>query len=328
MRHGARLTLLGMVLLGCGGDSSGPGPGGDQLVLEVLPADTSITVFGTATYTLVALNGAGDTVPAPAVIWTSSDSGVASITQDGVATGKAAGITNIVATAPEVVSAPARLEVTAGSAACFGIATATAFDGDVAWGFKVVDQETPGGGYFITADDNGNVHARMPLQSPGPFLALWSGELNNASSASVTQRRTDGGTHVSTYTSTSGVILPQPVIGMPKLSLIVDLQQCTYRVVTSASVATLLTDEFGNQINSVDIITQIQFAGPVPSDWRMNGIGQANGTMGGHSIFWSGLNANESALMPLGFAVELFEGSPNEPPVGQASGGFHLDYSP
>ena len=110
MRYGASLTLLGMVLLGCGGDSGGPGPGGDQLVLEVLPADTSITVFGTATYTLVALNGGGDTVPAPAVIWTSSDSGVASITQDGVATGKAAGITNIVATAPEVVqhTGPAR----------------------------------------------------------------------------------------------------------------------------------------------------------------------------------------------------------------------------
>lgn len=314
------------VMVACSSES-GPDEGGDELVLTVLPPDTTINVLTTATYTVVATQG-GDTVAAPSVVWTSSDTGIATIDVDGVATGKAAGFTNIRATAGTVASAPALLEVTAGSTTCFGIATANGFAGDVAWGFKAVDQETRDGGFFITADDNGNVHAAMPLQSPGPFLALWSGELNSASSASVTQKRTDGGTNESHYTSTSGVILPQPVIGMPKLSLIVDLQQCTYRVVTSASVATILTDEFGNQINSVDIIAQIQFAGQVPADWRQNGIGQANGTMGGHSIVWSGFNFNSSGLMPLGFAVQLFEGTDTEPPAGEASGGFHLTYVP
>lgn len=93
-------------------------------------------------------------------------------------------------------------------------------------------------------------------------------------------------------------------------------------------MATLLTDEFGNQVNSVDIIAQIQFAGPVPPDRQVDGVGQANGTMGGHSVPWSALNPDAGALMPLGFAVQLFEGSPTEPPAGEASGGFHLTYSP
>lgn len=300
----------------------------DQLSLEVEPADTAINVLETATYTVVATNSAGDPVPPPPVTWSSSNTSVATIDGSGVATGKGVGFTDIVATAGLVSSAPAVLQVNASAGQCYGIASAAGFQGNIAYGFKAVDQPTEGGS-FVTADDNGSLHATMTQVNNGPFLAAWVGEVSGSSSASVTQKKTDGGTSVSTYTSTSGVMMPQPALGgLPKITLLVDLQQCTYRVVSGASLATLLTDQFGNQVASVDIVATIQFAGAVPQDWRNTGIGRSNGTMGGHSTVWGGLHQEADALMPLGFAVELFNQGDPEPPAGEASGGFHLEYLP
>jgi len=274
----------------------------------------------------VATDGLGNPVPPPSVDWSSSNHAVGTIDATGIATGVGVGFTNIVATAGLVSSTPAVLQVNAGAAQCYGIASATKFDGTINYGFKTVDLPTSAG-FLITADDNGHLHAIMTQQSNTPFTVLWSAEVDGSSNASTTQKKT-AGTEVSTYTSTSGVILPQPVIGMPGLTLIVDMQKCTYRVVSSASVATLLTDQFGNRISSVDIVAQVQFAGLVPADWRTTGILHPNGTLGGHSVVWSGFHPDSDGLMPLGFAGELFDQSGDEPPVGEASGGFQLVYLP
>jgi hypothetical protein len=297
----------------------------DQLTLAVLPADTTIGLTETATYTVVATDGAGDTVPPPPVIWSSSDHAVATIDTDGVATAVGLGETNIVATAGLIASPPAVLRVAAETGPCYDIASAAGFHGSIAYGFKVVDEPTDGG-FFITADDNGNLQADMTPLTITATQASWSGALNGSSSAGVTQKKTDGGTSISTYTTTTGIILPQPVIGLPKLTLLVDLQQCTYRVYSGASVATLLTDEFGNKINSVDIVATIQFAGAVPADWRTAGIVHGNGPLGGHSTAWGALHPEENDLMPLGFAAELFTAT--DASVGEASGGFQLTYVP
>lgn len=296
----------------------------DGLTLAVLPADTTIGLLETAPYTVIAIDGAGDTVPPPPVVWSSSDQSVGTIDTDGVASAVGVGNTNIVATAGLIASPPAILRVATETGPCNGIGTATGFEGSIAWGFKAVDLETDGG-FLITADDNGNLHAALTVLSITPFLASWSGTLNGASSASATQKKVDG-TNVSTYTSTSGVILPQPVIGLPKMTLIVDLQQCTYRVYSGASVATLLTDEQGNQTNSVDIIATVQFAGTVPADWRTAGIVHVNGPLGGHSTAYGALHPEENDLMPLGFAAELFTSA--DASVGEASGGFQMTEVP
>jgi hypothetical protein len=66
----------------------------------------------------------------------------------------------------------------------------------------------------------------------------------------------------------------------------------------------------------------------VPQDWRTTGIAHANGPLGGHSVVWSGFHLDADALMPLGFAAQLFDGTGSEPPVGEASGGFQLVYLP
>jgi Bacterial Ig-like domain (group 2) len=299
----------------------------DNLVLEVVPPDTTIGLFETAGYGVIATDGAGDTVPAPPVTWSSSDHSVATIDTAGLATGIGVGSSDIVATAGTVSSPPAHLHVAATAGPCYGITSAMTFDGTINFGFKVVDQQSFDGGFLITADDNGHLHATMTLQSSTPFSALWTGALDGSSNASVTQKEDDG-TDVSTYTSTSGVILPQPVNGLPKLSLLVDLQQCTYRVISGTSIATILTDAFGNQTQSVDITALVQFAGVVPVDWRTSGIGHTNGPLGGHSVVWSAFHPDENGLMPLGFDVKLFEGSGGEQAVGEASGGFLLQYVP
>jgi hypothetical protein len=323
MRHAAVLAVA-VILGACGGgggtDQSGNGP-----TLTVLPRDTTIPILGIAQYSVVATNEAGDTIVSPGVVWTSTDSGVAGITQDGVADGRVAGSTKIVATTGNL-SDTANLIVGAGTSPCFGITTATKFTGSVQWGYKAVNSETDGG-FFITADDNGNVNAEMPKQANGPFLYSWSGQLASSSSASVTQKKTDGIGGQSTYTSTTGIMLPQPGTGLPTLTLIVDVSTCKYTLTTAASVATILTDFFGNQINSVDIVAYVRFAGTVPADWRNSGLGQANGVIMANSVVYSGLHPDEDVLAPLGFVPELFN-APAPGDVGQASGGFHLDYTP
>lgn len=297
----------------------------DQLNLEVLPADTTIGLLETAAYTVIATTGAGDTVPPPPVVWSSSDHSVGTIDTDGVATAIGVGNTNIVATAGLTASPPAILRVSAEAGPCYGIASAAGFHGSIAYGFKTVDLETDGG-FFITSDDNGNLQADLTPLLIAPTQASWSGALTASSSAGVTQRKTDGATNISYYNSTTGDILPQPVIGLPKLTLIVDLQSCGYRVYSGASVATVLIDQFGNHIDAVDIVATIQFAGTVPADWRTAGIAHLNGTLGGHSTAWGGLHLDQNALMPLGFAAELFTAT--DASVGEASGGFLLTYTP
>lgn len=314
--------ILAAIGLGAACSSGTENSDGGALQLHVLPRDTTIPILGTAAYEVVATNATGDTVPAPAVVWTASDSGIAGIAQDGTATGRTAGVTTIKATASSGETGSTSLTVAGGAAQCYGIAAARKFTGSVQWGFKAVDQLGESG-FRVTADDNGSVNADMTLTGPGPFISLWDGPLGGTSSASVTQRRSDNGSTLATYTSTSGSILPQPVLGLPKLSLLVDLQNCSYRVVTSASVATVLTDDLGHVTNSVDIIAQVQFVGAVPSDWRTNGIGRANGTMMANTIPYMGLHPDEDVLAPLGFAPDLFGSSPA---AVQASGGFHLTF--
>lgn len=319
MRHRDMWVVgVGLVAACSSGTESNNGSGP---TLKVLPPDTTIAVFGTVPYQLVATDENGDTIAPPAVVWTARDSGIAGIAQDGTATGRAAGSTTIVARTAGGDSATARLTVASGAAPCYGIAAARTFTGSVQWGFKAVDQLGESG-FRLTADDNGNVNAEMPITASGPSVYQWAGPLGGTSSASVFQRRTDQGNVVATYTSTTGIILPQPPLGLPTLSLTVNLQSCTWRVVTAASVATLLTEN-GNQTSAVDLVAEIQFAGAVPSDWRTSGIHRANGVMMANTLVYMATHQNQDVLAPLGYAPDLF--GPN-PAAVESSGGFSISF--
>lgn len=327
--HGPRtLAAIGVVLAviaGCSGENGSNPPEGTPRLL-ILPPDTTIPVFGAAAYEAWSVSASGDTLPASSVTWSSSDTAIAAIDSTGLAVGKSPGTTHITVTDGTLTSDPATLRVAAGIGPCYGIATQPTFEGAMAWGYLAIDLPTEGG-YLISADDNGSLHATMTQMAPSPFLVAWTGEAGG--SASATQKKKDeNGNTLETYNSTTGILLPQPVNGMPGMTLLVDLQQCTWRLVSAASVATVTKDQFGNLINSVDIIAQIQFAGVVPPDWRTAGLGRANGLMPAHSVFWNGTHMNGDALAPLGFAAQLFQGAPDEPAVGQASGGFTVTAAP
>ncbi len=81
--------------------------------LEISPGNTSILAAGTATFTLTYYNNQGVVAPVPAgVIWNSMNTAAATVNQQGVATGVAAGQTNIQATVNSL-TATASLTVTA-----------------------------------------------------------------------------------------------------------------------------------------------------------------------------------------------------------------------
>ena len=98
------LFVLTFALLSCGGSTTAPGGGATQLTLVVAPGSATVFVGATTQYTVVATNSSGQVVTAPAVVWTSADPAVGTISTTGLATGVSPGQTIIVATA--VVSVP------------------------------------------------------------------------------------------------------------------------------------------------------------------------------------------------------------------------------
>ena len=108
-----RILLLGSsfllslaVLVNCGGGGGGYGggggggggaPGGNGIVttIKVTPANAKIAASGTQQYTAVGTDGSGNMVNNVPYTWTSSDTSVATVDKNGLATAKSAGSTQI-----------------------------------------------------------------------------------------------------------------------------------------------------------------------------------------------------------------------------------------
>jgi trimeric autotransporter adhesin len=81
--------------------------------LEIASTTNSITAGSTTTFTLTFFNNQGNAAPVPAgVVWSSANSNIASVNQQGVVTGAAAGQTSIKATL-NAITASANITVTA-----------------------------------------------------------------------------------------------------------------------------------------------------------------------------------------------------------------------
>jgi len=287
----------------------------DNFTLEVTPPAASVQVGQSAQFRAIARDGSGNPIPLPPVAWTSSSPATASISNAGLAMGRAGGISGITATALRVTSPPATLQVTDPNAPCGGITNVPAWDGQIDYGFKVVKAMSDGG-FEISADDMGRLTATLTLRSTGPFLALWHGDTKG--SASITQKKESGNT-VSTL-SGGGSVQPDPLLGPAQMSLIVNLQNCTYRVITGAVISATLTESYG-AITQVQTVAQIVFAGPLGA-WQTLNLSRLTDAMEAHSFVWAGLNPDKDVLLPQGFVLSLFENSGSEASVGTASGGF------
>ena len=89
-----------LALSGCGGgygDDGGGSAAGQITSIDITPVEATITTDGTQQFTAVASNASGGTVSAGSFDWRSSNAGIATIDNDGLATAVAAGTTTITA---------------------------------------------------------------------------------------------------------------------------------------------------------------------------------------------------------------------------------------
>lgn len=116
-------------LSGCGGGSSGGGSGTTISSIAITPATASVATGATQQFTAVAKDSAGATVSGVTFTWASSNTGVATISSSGLATGVAAGSANITAKAGGVTSNTSALTVTAPASVTGTAAKGTAIGG-------------------------------------------------------------------------------------------------------------------------------------------------------------------------------------------------------
>jgi uncharacterized protein YjdB len=102
------LLLTALLLQACGGGSSSSST---VTSITLSPTSGSVSVNGSQTFTATALDSNGQTVTNQTFTWASSNTGVATITAAGVATGVAAGSTQITASDAGVTSTAATLTV-------------------------------------------------------------------------------------------------------------------------------------------------------------------------------------------------------------------------
>jgi hypothetical protein len=293
----------------------------DGLTLEVLPADTSIDIGETVPYKVVARDGNGDEVAPPPLVWTSSDPSVAIIDDTGLATGLAPGETKISASSGPVYSDTATLRVV-GAGDCDGIATVPSFDGSFNYDFGAFG--TLESGVVIDATHSGRLLATLTRQDPGgPTFYIWKGDLGGNAAIDETSTDPVSGT---TRLKGAGAIVPFPGgVGHPAMSLIVDISSCTYSLYVDPAIRVRTTQPDGSHTDSDQLIDQAQIGKGTPlGDWTFSGIAAGGLQVDGHSPVWAGTHLTLNAFSPFGFAIQLLEGSPTEPPVGEATISYQL----
>jgi hypothetical protein len=165
-----------VALSGCGGGYGGDGgaSGSNQITsISITPVEATITSDDTQQFTAVATNSAGNTVPGFQLDWRSSNTGVATINADGLATAVAAGTTTITArrdTSTDyagggfVISNEAALTVSS-SAGVTGLAAAAAPMGNA----LIILRDQAGNSQTILTDAAGRFSASVAGMLP-PFV--------------------------------------------------------------------------------------------------------------------------------------------------------------
>ncbi len=290
--------------------------------LVVTPGPAAVDIGKSAAFAVEARDGSGLVIPTPPVSWGSSAPTIATVSGSGISTGVAAGVSTISARSGTVLSNGALLTVrdtTSASRVCNGVLGFAKFEGTIDYGYKSVGQQTDGG-FLIDADDNGILTATLVKTSDGPFLASWSGDIHG--SASTTQRKYDGSN--SETRSGGGPIIGIPLqFGgapvLPKMTLIADLQLCTWRL-TALAMLSVRQTYLGTTTQKEEPVAMLQFSSII-GDPRL-GLLLPTGSLTPRSLVWGVMHPTDDAVMPLGFAAELF--NPIDRSVGQGTGGMVL----
>lgn len=165
-----------LALGGCGGGYGGDGgasAAGQVTSIEITPVEATIAMDGTQQFTAVGSNGSGDSVATGSLDWRSSDTAVAEIDADGLATAVGPGTTTITARKDTssiysdggiVISNEAALTVT-DSSGLSGMAAAPAPMSKA----LVVVRDQAGNSQAVVTDAGGRFRASVAGMTP-PFL--------------------------------------------------------------------------------------------------------------------------------------------------------------
>ena len=282
-----------------------------DLLLGVEPNAASVRVAETHQFGVTAKNSLGQTVSPPAVTWRSSSPQVATVSATGVATGVAKGTTSITATGDGVTSTPATLTVLEG---CNSMVNASTFVATLDYDW--VSQGTTDRGVAVAAAYRGRLSATLTKQARTAREASWTGDITGI--ASVMETRQDPATPDATTTlQADGTVRPLSGALAPKMTLRMDLQECTYQIDAMVTLNALRTEP-NRAASRSDIAVASLHARTRPLGTGV-AIVLENAPFDTHSQTWSAANLDKDAFMPLGLAVERTGRSATEQAVGRAT---------
>ena len=288
----------------------------DDLTLQVTPASGTVQPGGTFPFTVVARNGAGQVIAAPAVTWATSSTSIATVSSSGLATGVAKGTAFITASARGVTSTPGVLTVADAAGACDGIGAVQSWQATLDYQYGV--RGTTEGGFEVNSDNKGNVTATLTAQSPQiePLL-VWKGKLNGTASLHETK---SGSSSDVTKLDGEGQVVTIALGYEPTMSLIVDTRNCSYRM-TAIMTLSLRRTEFGQTTTLEAPVATVQVGqNTALGPWKQLNLSDlAEGGYPGHSELWLGAHPDKNGFAALGFATELTKRSFEEPNVGNAT---------
>ena len=228
----------------------------------------------------------------------------------GVATGVAKGTTSITATGDGVTSTPATLTVLEG---CNSMVSASTFVATLDYDW--VSQGTTDRGVAVAAAYRGRLSATLTKQARTAGEASWTGDMTGI--ASVMETRQDPATPDATTTlQAEGTVGPLSGALAPKMTLRMDLQQCTYQIDAMVTLNALRTEP-NRAASRSDIAVDLHTRRPGPSgrrsrsSWRM--LRSTRTRRPGPRPTWI------DAFMPLGLAVERTGRSATEQAIGRAT---------
>lgn len=305
----AAITGLAMIA-GCHGD--GPTTPKQSGSIAISPRSLSLTIGGTGSLTTTVKDAAGAVVPGASATWVSRKPAIATVDNSGKVAAVAVGTTTVVATYNKL-SDSVTVSVTAVTASCNGIPSANTFQGTLDYDWVGVG--TTQGGFVIHSEHHGNLKATLTRISATATQATWAGDVTGTASVEETKASpTTAGT--TTTLKGDGAMVALAGGSKPTMTLVVDLQACTYQLEATAALNALRTEPGGSTSRSDVQVAMLHAKGGRPL--AALSTAASDGSFDGHSQTWSGLNPDQDAFIPLGLAAELMGRSRTEPAVGRA----------
>lgn len=289
------------------------------LTLEVVPGSATVTVGGTAQFSVIARDATGLVVATPPVTWASANPSVGTVVA-GLAVGVSVGTTSITASAGSVTSPPATLIVTETAAACDGVESVPAWEVSLSWDYAA--GLTNGDNDKIGVLHSGDVTATLrPLGGVLP-ASSWEGSLSG--NVSANDRRDILSFSPVIVETMVGNGAPAPVPGLSVFRLHVDEETCTYDfAVTPAIHATFTSTSPGVPVEEGDLPLDVIQDKDVLGAWRQLGLANLDGSFDAHFFLSGAVQAGDAAYIPFLFGQLLWVGRDQQAAEGAAT----VDYT-